>query len=246
MLPRPRKKLCVNRLRLAGATAGAVIGGASAATLYGVFSKSSQLFGPSIYRGHGKRRSIALTFDDGPSEGTLDLLDYLNSQAIKATFFQCGANVRRNPDVAGQVAAEGHEIGNHTYSHPRLPFKSKEFIEREFAETQNVIEGETGVVPMILRPPYGFRWAGMRAVQQKLSLLGVLWTVIGNDWRWPAAQVARRILRNAGPGGIVCLHDGRAIAPNPDITQTVKAVREIVPVLRDHGYAFETVTDLLR
>lgn len=233
-------------LRLAGATAGAVIGGVSAATIYGTFSKSSQLFGPSVYRGHGRRRSIALTFDDGPSEKTPELLDYLESEGVKATFFQCGANVHRYPGIAGQVAAEGHEIGNHTYSHPRLPFKSKEFIDREFTETQRIIQAETGVVPMVLRPPYGFRWAGMRPVQQKLSLLAVMWTVIGYDWRWPAAQIARRVIGRADPGGIICLHDARGIEPKPDITETIRAVREIVPVLKDKGYSFEVVTDLLR
>jgi peptidoglycan-N-acetylglucosamine deacetylase len=233
-------------MRLAGATAGAVIGGVSAATIYGTFSKSSQLFGPSVYRGHGHRRSIALTFDDGPSEGTPELLDYLESEGIKATFFQCGANVRRNAVIAGQVAAQGHEIGNHTFSHPRLPFKSKEFIEREFTEAQKIIQAETGVSPMVLRPPYGFRWAGMRAVQHKLSLLAVMWTVIGYDWRWPANRISRWVLRHTDPGGIVCLHDGRGVNPRPDIRETIRSVRQIVPVLKDSGYAFETVTGLLR
>lgn len=233
-------------LRLAGATAGAVIGGVSAATIFGTFSKSSQLFGPSVYRGHGRRRSIALTFDDGPSEGTPELLDYLEREGIKATFFQCGANVRRHPYIAGQVAAEGHEIGNHTYSHPRLPFKSKEFIEREFTQAQDIIHEETGVCPMVLRPPYGFRWAGMRPVQHKLSLLGVLWTVMGYDWRLPADRIAGRVIYHAKPGGIVCLHDGRGVKSNPDISETIRAVRQIVPILKDKGYAFETVTRLLR
>ncbi len=112
------------------------MGGISAAAAYGSVSKSSQLFGPSVYRGPGRRRSIALTFDDGPSQSTPALLDYLNAQGVKATFFQCGMNVRRLPHIAGQVAAAGHQLGNHTYSHPKLPFKSRAFIDREFAETQ--------------------------------------------------------------------------------------------------------------
>jgi peptidoglycan/xylan/chitin deacetylase (PgdA/CDA1 family) len=226
-------------------TSGAVLGGASAVAAYGVVSKSSQLFGPSVFRGPGKRRSIALTFDDGPSEGTLALLDFLAKEGIKATFFQCGMNVLRHPLIAGKVAAAGHEIGNHTFSHPHLPFRSPSFVEREFSDTQQIIAEETGITPMVLRAPYGLRWAGMQAVQRRLALLGVLWTVIGNDWKWPAARIAERVLRRASPGGIVCLHDGRTVDEKPDISQTLAAVRNIVPILKDNGYEFETVSDIL-
>jgi peptidoglycan-N-acetylglucosamine deacetylase len=235
----------MRRLNAVLYSSGAVFGGASALAAYGVVNKSSQLFGPSVFRGPGHRRSIALTFDDGPSEGTLSLLDYLEEKEIKATFFQCGMNVRRHTSIAGRVAAAGHQIGNHTYSHPFLTFRSQAFIDREFSEAQRIISGETGVTPMILRPPYGLRWAGMQAVQERLALLGVLWTVIGNDWKWPAPRIAERILHHSSPGGIICLHDGRTIQPSPDVSQTLSAVSEIVPILKDNGYTFETVSDIL-
>jgi peptidoglycan-N-acetylglucosamine deacetylase len=233
-------------LTLAGFTAGAMIGGVSATAAYGSVSKTSQLFGPSVYRGPGSRRTIALTFDDGPTEGTLPLLDYLASEGVWATFFQCGLNVRRFPQIAGQVVAGGHQIGNHTYSHPKLLFRSRDFIEREFTEAQKVIQFETGITPMILRPPYGFRWVGMREVQYKLSLLGVMWTVIGFDWRWSPNHIARHVIQRATPGGIICLHDGRAVQPKPDVRAMLAAVRIIVPALKDQGYSFEVVSDLLR
>lgn len=232
-------------LRVVGFTAGALVGAASAAAAYGTVAKSSQLFGPSVFRGPGIRKSIALTFDDGPSEGTPKLLEYLDSEGIKATFFQCGQNVRRLPHIAGDVAAAGHQIGNHTYSHPHLPFKSRGFIEREFIQAQAVIQDETGITPMVLRAPYGFRWMGMREVQEQLALLGVMWTVIGNDWRLPAEQISKLVLSRASAGGIICLHDGRAVRVKPDISETLKAVREIVPRLRDHGYSFDTVSEVL-
>jgi peptidoglycan-N-acetylglucosamine deacetylase len=233
--------------RLVGAAVagGAVLGGVSATVAYGSISKSSQLFGPSVYRGSGHRRSIALTFDDGPSEATLPLLEYLAKEKVFATFFQCGMNVKRLPRVAGQVAAHGHQLGNHTYSHPRLPFKSREFVDQEFTRTQRIIQTETGFTPMLLRAPYGFRWFGMQRVQQKLALLGVMWTVIGNDWRWPANRITKHVLAHTSPGGIICLHDGRAVQPNPDATATLSAVRQLVPILKDRGYSFEIVSDLL-
>jgi peptidoglycan/xylan/chitin deacetylase (PgdA/CDA1 family) len=186
-----------------------------------------------------------MTFDDGPSEGTAELLEYLDKESVPATFFLCGMNVERLAHIAGWVAAAGHEIGNHTYSHPKLPFKSRAFIDREFSEAQKIIEFETGITPMLLRAPYGFRWLGMREVQRKLSLLSVMWTVIGHDWRWPADRVCRHVLEHSSPGGIICLHDGRGVEPNPDVRDTLAAVRKIVPRLKDEGYTFETVSGVL-
>ena len=232
-------------LRVVGFTAGALVGGVSAAAAYGTVARSSQLFGPSVFKGPGLRKTIALTFDDGPSEGTPELLEYLDREGVKATFFQCGMNVRRLPHIAGDVAAAGHQIGNHTFSHPHLPFKSREFIEREFTATQQIIHEQTGVTPMVMRAPYGYRWMGMREIQERLVLLGVMWTVIGHDWHWPAQKITDYVLRRASPGGIVCLHDGRGVESKPDVGQTLSAVREIVPRLLDRGYRFETVSDVL-
>ncbi len=232
-------------MRVVGYTAGALVGGMSAAAAYGSVAKSSQLFGPTVYKGPGRRKTIALTFDDGPSESTPELLDYLDSEGVKATFFQCGMHVRRLPHIAGDVVAAGHQIGNHTYSHPHLPFKSRDFIEREFTETQFIIQDETGITPMLLRAPYGVRWLGMKYVQERLALLSVMWTVIGRDWRWSARKIADRVLRQAAPGGIICLHDGRGAEVKPNIRETLNAVREIVPRLHDAGYKFETVSELL-
>ncbi len=154
-------------------------------------------------------------------------------------------NVRRLPKIAGDVAAAGHQLGNHTYTHPKLPFKSRDFIAREFTDAQRVIQGETGIAPMILRPPYGFRWVGMREVQHRLSLLGVMWTVIGYDWSWPARRVANHVTSHIEPGGIICLHDGRAVQKNPDVSETLRAVKQIVPALKDQGYSFEVISDLM-
>lgn len=221
---------------------------------YGVRGRSSQLFGPSVYRGRGKRKSIALTFDDGPSEGSLTLVDYLEEQQVRATFFQCGMNVRRHPEIARSIHAAGHEIGNHTYSHarlcPRISRKpnllSPESIYSELSRAQEAIRSETGVNPTLFRAPYGLRWIGLAEAQRRLSLLGVMWTVIGNDWKWPAQRIAKLVLRKSDPGGIICLHDGRDIQPKPDISETLLAIREIIPALKDKGYSFETVSELVK
>jgi len=224
----------------------AVAGAVAGATGYGIAGRSSQMLGRSVYRGAGKRRSISFSFDDGPSEGSRRLLDYLAAEQIKATFFECGMNVARHPAIAREIHAAGHEIGNHTFSHPRLCLRSPGTIYSELSQAQETIEAETGAVPTLFRAPYGLRWVGLDAAQRRLNLLGVMWTVIGNDWMWPAQRIADLVLRKADAAGIICLHDGRDVQPKPDISETLAAMRRIVPVLRERGYRFETVSELLR
>ena len=227
--------------------------GVAAALTYGARSRSAQVFGPSSYRGTGQRRSVALTFDDGPSEGTLRLLDCLAREGVSATFFQCGANVARHGSVARRVAEAGHEIGNHTYTHrrlcPRLSLSpnllSPAEVLWEFASAQALISSETGTVPTLLRAPYGMRWFGLAAAQRKLRLHGVMWTAIGRDWELPPHRIVERLLRRLTPGAILCLHDGRDIRPSPDIEATLAATRQLIPRLRDAGYQFETVSQIL-
>ena len=220
---------------------------------YRLHLRPSQAFGPSVSAGLGQRRSIALTFDDGPSAGTGRLLAYRAQQGIRATFFQCGLNVLRKPEMAKRVHAEGHEIGNHTFSHarlcpqlrPRLHWLTARSIDRELAETQNILKSITGKNPTLFRPPYGLRWFGLGKAMRRLGLLGVQWTVMGHDWEWPADRIAARILERASPGGILCLHDGRDLCEDVDLSPLMDALRLIVPALKAQGYRFETVSELL-
>ena len=232
-------------LKFAGVAASTILGAVSATAAYGSISRSSQIFGPSICRGPGRRRTVGLTFEDGPSDGTERILEYLDRERVWATFFQCEMNVRRHAEVAGDVAGAGHQLGNHSYSHPRMTFKSRQFIEREFSSAQHVITDATGIAPMVVRPPYGFRWLGMRETQQKLALLGVMWTVLG-DWRLPPDRMAEHVLSRVQPGTIISLYDGHTTELNPDISGTLEALRRIVPVLKDQGYEFEVISDLVQ
>ena len=227
-------------------SAGAAAMCASAGVLaYAVRSPSCSLLAPSVYKGTSTRRAIALTFDDGPSESTPELLEILAGYRAPATFFQCGANVRRLPEVARQVVAAGHEIGNHTDTHPMLHFKSREFIQRELAGADESIQRTTGIRPRFFRAPYGVRWFGLGDAQRRLGLMGVMWTTIGLDWKWPAQRVIARLLDGAMNGAIFCLHDGRTIVPRPDIAVTLQAVREVLPKLMEQGFHFERVTEIL-
>lgn len=225
--------------------AGAVSAGAAACMAWAVRGRASQVFGPSVWRGPAGRRALALTFDDGPSRMTAELLAVLARFGVPATFFVCGEHVRRHPLLVREMAAAGHEIGNHTDTHARLWLRSPKFIRRELLAAQTTIGGAAGVEPRLFRATYGVRWFGLAAAQRELGLLHVMWTVVGLDWKLPAHEVARRITSRAGNGAIVCLHDGRERAPDPDITPTIAAVREIVPRLIDQGYEFRTVSGLI-
>ena len=188
---------------------------------------------------------MALTFDDGPSEGTPEILEILARYSVPATFFQVGANVERLPAVARAVAQAGHAIGNHSYTHPLFCFRSARFIEGELERAQRAIEDRAGVRPEWLRVPYGARWFGLGGVQKRLKLTGVMWSAIGYDWKLRPKAIVGRVTARISNGGILCLHDGRELRAKPDIGATVEAVRSLVPMLLDRGYRLETVSRLL-
>ena len=164
---------------------------------------------------------------------------------VPATFFQIGENVLRHPEIARAVLAAGHEIGNHSHTHLNFALKAPDLIEEDFTHGQAAIHDVTGVTPALMRAPFGVRWFGFREMQAQLGLTGVMWTVIGLDWKLPAAAITDRVLSRVRAGGIICLHDGRDTQENPDVTPALEAVRRIVPALIAAGYHFETVSQLL-
>jgi peptidoglycan/xylan/chitin deacetylase (PgdA/CDA1 family) len=173
------------------------------------------------------------------------VLDTLREYGAIATFFQCGSNVRRLPEIARQVQAAGHELGNHSDTHPLCCFRSRAFIHDDFARAQRTFQETLNLTPSLMRAPYGVRWFGYRAMQQKLGLLGVMWTVIGLDWKLSPDAIAERVLRRASNGAIICLHDGRGCSATPDIRATLEAVKRILPALLERGVKFETVSQIL-
>lgn len=207
--------------------------------------RSSTVFGPSVYCGPAEEKAVALTFDDGPSPSTPRLLDELARHGVPATFFVCGMHVRRLPGIVRECVGAGHEIGNHTETHPPLWLRSQEFIRSELRCAQESISHATGAAPVLFRAPYGVRWFGVGDVQAELGLMGVMWTILGRDWRGSPAAVADRVWRDRRNGAIICLHDGRERQIEPDISTTIAAVREILPRMLGAGYRFLTVSALI-
>lgn len=217
---------------------------AGGAMAWAVRGKSSRVFAPSVWHGPKNRKAMALTFDDGPSESTRELLEVLDEFGVRATFFQCGFHARRLRTEAAEVARRGHEIGNHTDTHAALYLHSRAFIEDQLTRAQQSIIDATGVTPRLFRAPFGVRWPGLAAAQAKHGLMGVMWTAIARDWVLPAEDIVKRMAKAARPGAILCFHDGRELAMRPDISPTIDAVRRLLPVWIELGYEFVTVSEL--
>jgi peptidoglycan/xylan/chitin deacetylase (PgdA/CDA1 family) len=224
----------------AGGAAGAGVGLAA----WAVRGKSSRVFGPSKWRGNGDVARLALTFDDGPTRWTGAVLDLLGEYGAKATFFQIGTDAERNPEWARRASQEGHEIGNHTFSHQPLYANTPGGVYGEVAGCQRVLTEIHGRAPRWFRAPYGCRWFGLRKAQREHGLTGVMWTCLGLDWKLPAPQVAERVISHAANGAIVCLHDGRAGRTEPDCRATVEALRAILPALRERQFEIVTVSEV--
>jgi peptidoglycan-N-acetylglucosamine deacetylase len=195
-------------------------------------------------RTHGSRdhRRVALTFDDGPDPvHTPALLDALAELSAHATFFVLGRQVDAHPELARRIAREGHELGNHTYSHRYLPLRRSRTVARELAETDAAIQRATGVVPSLARPPYGGRSPRNVRAFDRSGKRTVLWDVNSFDWKGKTAQeIAARVLARVRPGSIILLHEARNGGD-----ATVEAVRLLVPALRERGFELSTTSDTL-
>jgi peptidoglycan-N-acetylglucosamine deacetylase len=183
---------------------------------------------------------IAMTFDDGPSAAlTPKLLDLLAAHHIKATFFVIGENVAEHPEIVARAAREGHEIANHSWSHPNFGKMSDESVRRQLQQTDDAIKNATGKRPTLLRPPYGSITAReKRWIHDEFGYDIILWDVDPYDWKRPGPAVVRaRILKETRPGSIVLSHD---IHPG-----TIEAMPSTFDELEAKGFKFVTVSELI-
>jgi peptidoglycan/xylan/chitin deacetylase (PgdA/CDA1 family) len=189
----------------------------------------------------GKDKVIALTFDDGPSPSyTQQILSILKENNIKATFFLIGENVKNYPQLAQQEVAEGHAIANHTWSHSYRHF-SLHGATHEIDDTATLIDQITGVKPSIFRPPGGFLHNGPADVAKKEKYFIALWSDDSNDWKRPGVpKLVNNLIHYAKPGAIALMHDGGG-----NRSQTVEALPQIIAKLKERGYKFVTVPELL-
>ena len=183
---------------------------------------------------------IALTFDDGPSAKlTPKLLDLLAAHHIKVTFFLIGENVAENPQIVAREVREGHEVANHSWSHPNFGKMGDDAVRSQIKRTNDAIETAAGVRPTLLRPPYGSITARQKKwINQEFDYNIALWDVDPLDWRRPGPNVVcARIVRNTRAGSIVLAHD---IHPG-----TIEAMPCVLKELEAKGFKFVTVSELI-
>ncbi len=183
---------------------------------------------------------VALTFDDGPSSAyTPKVLDILKRHGAKGTFFVLGSNAQRCSSIIARAAAEGHEIGVHTWSHINMVRSSMDKIDREVSRTAMVIRSITGKSPAVMRPPYGA--VNARIVNHMYDCYGmrsILWDVDTQDWKHPGVStVINRAVNGAKPGSIILVHDIHG--------STLAAIEGIVTGLQNRGYTLVTVSELM-
>jgi len=209
---------------------------------------TSTFFRPVLVRGPQDGKRITLTFDDGPAPTfTPQILDILREHGVPATFFVCGKNVERYPELLRRIVAEGHAVGNHTYSHPYLFFKSRRRMAEEIDRTQSVIENCVGFRPEIFRPPYGSRWFGLVPTLRERGMHLVMWSATGYDWKKDASGITAAALRELEPGAVLLLHDGHETRgeSETDRSQTVAALSRIIKDARERGYIFAPLKEFL-
>jgi peptidoglycan/xylan/chitin deacetylase (PgdA/CDA1 family) len=220
----------------AAAAVGLAAGGYAYASLY----PASQIFGKALIAPR-QAGEIALTFDDGPNTAwTPRLLNLLAEHNVKATFFMLGSRAEGAPELVRRVAAEGHLIGNHSWSHPNLARSSAARVREELMRTNAVVEQITGERVRYFRPPFGARRPVVFSIARQLGLTPVLWNAMTSDWSEKDAEkiawaLAKKIdgLKNGGCAANVVMHDGGHLVQGADRGPSIKAAEILMRKYKD-------------
>ncbi len=188
------------------------------------------------------QKMIALTFDDGPHPSyTERILEILRDNEINATFFVIGENAEKHPELIRRITEDGHEIGNHTFDHKPLRKKAEDVIEDEIMRGESAVYGAAGYRPKLLRPPEGKYSEKVVKVAKKLGYTVVLWSVDTRDWAHRSADsICRTVMENVTSGDIILCHDFIS-----GESHTAEALSVLVPKLKEEGYSFVTVSQLI-
>lgn len=207
-------------------------------------SRSFQLVGNLVQRVATDQPFVALTFDDGPTATyTPEILSALADHDVKATFFLTGREIVANPEAAQSIQDAGHEIGNHTWSHKRLVLVDTKTIAEEIERTDDAIRNLGRQGEILFRPPYGYKFVNLPLYLSRTQRTTIMWDVEPESYEAVAADstlLAEHVIEHARPGSIIILH-----AMYESRQTTRDALPAIIDGLRERGFEFATVTELL-
>ena len=230
------------RLAIAAASAAAVV-----AAGYQTKSPTGQWYGRTFTGSPDRARQLALTYDDGPNDPhTQQLLEVLSKHNVHATFFLIGRYVKQLPQIAREISQAGHVIGNHTFTHPSLLFKSKTEINRQLVDCRAALEDAIGAHSNLFRPPFGSRRPAVLRVARELGFEPVMWNVTAYDWKGNAAlQIERNVSKQIRGGDVILLHDGGHHHIGEDRSQTVVATNHLLTRYKAEEFEFVTIPQMM-
>jgi peptidoglycan-N-acetylglucosamine deacetylase len=237
-----------NRCMLGSLLAGTAAAAALAAAGYQSMAPTGQWYGRTFTGLARGAKQLALTYDDGPNDPhTLHLLEVLARHNVRATFFLIGRYVQQRPEIAREIVKAGHVVGNHTFTHPLLTFKSDEEIRRELCDCRSALQDAVGEHSNLFRPPFGGRRPAVLRMARELGLEPVMWNVTGYDWNAPpAAVIERKVTRQIRGGDVILLHDGGHKEMGADRSQTVLVTDRLIARYKSEGYEFVAIPKMMQ
>src|SRR6202140_4220309 len=227
--------------------AGTAVTAAVTAAGYQAMAPTGQWYGRTFTGLPSGTKLIALNYDDGPNDPhTLRLLDVLAKHGVRATFFLIGRYVQERPEIVREIVKAGHIVGNHTFTHPLLIFKSSGKIREELSKCRDSLQGAIGGHSNLFRPPFGGRRPAVLRIARELGLEPVMWNVPGYHWNAPpAAVIELKLAKQIRGGDVVLLHDGGHRALGADRSQTILATDRLIQRYKTEGYTFVLIPQMI-
>lgn len=215
---------------------------------YQSMAPTGQWFGRA-FTGLGRgSKQLALTYDDGPNDPyTLHLLEVLARHSVRATFFLIGRYVQQRSDIVRELVKAGHVVGNHTFTHPLLIFKSANELRTQLKDCDRALTDGVAEHSNLFRPPFGGRRPVVMQIARQMGLEPIMWNVTGYDWNAPSVEhIERKVARQFRGGSVILLHDGGHRNFGADRSFTVTATDRLISRYRSEGYEFVTIPEMMR